>query len=63
MIVIGGDGTILRALQNTNASIIGVNAGGVGFLAELEPSEIEEGISRIKRGEYSGEQIQNQNQV
>ncbi len=55
MIVIGGDGTILRALQNTNASIIGVNAGGVGFLAELEPSEIEEGISRIKRGEYTVE--------
>ncbi|MGI5964706.1 MAG: inositol monophosphatase family protein [Candidatus Methanomethylophilaceae archaeon] len=55
VIVVGGDGTILRALQNTDAAIIGVNAGGVGFLAELEPDEIEEGISRIKRGEYTVE--------
>lgn len=55
VIVIGGDGTILRAFQHTDAAAIGVNAGGVGFLAEIEPDEIEESIARIRRGEYTVE--------
>ncbi|MDD4709561.1 MAG: NAD(+)/NADH kinase [Candidatus Methanomethylophilaceae archaeon] len=56
VVVIGGDGTILRALKKTDAAVIGINAGGVGFLAEVEPDEIEESISRIRRGEYSVEE-------
>ncbi|MDN5357289.1 MAG: kinase [Candidatus Methanomethylophilaceae archaeon] len=55
VIVVGGDGTILRALKKTDAAVIGINAGGVGFLAEVEPDEIEESISRIRRGEYTVE--------
>jgi NAD+ kinase len=40
-IVIGGDGTILRTIQQMNrpVPVLGVNWGGVGFLADLEPSE------------------------
>lgn len=52
MVAVGGDGTILRALQNNNAMIIGVNAGGVGFLTEVDIDSIEEGIARLRRGEY-----------
>ncbi|WP_133753669.1 NAD kinase [Naumannella halotolerans] len=42
-IVLGGDGTILRAAELTLASdtpLLGVNLGHVGFLAEAESSEI-----------------------
>lgn len=52
VIVIGGDGTLLRAMHNTNAKIVGVNAGSVGFLTAIEPDDIPEGIARLKRGDY-----------
>lgn len=55
VIVVGGDGTILRAFQHTDAAVIGINAGGVGFLAEIEPDDIEDSLSRITRGEYTVE--------
>lgn len=52
VIVIGGDGTILRALQNTNAIIIGINCGRVGFLAEISHENIKYGIKRLLSGDY-----------
>jgi len=52
IIAIGGDGTILRALQNSNAMIIGVNAGAVGFLAEIDLDGLGEGIKRLRKGDY-----------
>ena len=55
IIAIGGDGTILRALQNTDAMMIGINAGGVGFLAGMEPDQVEDGIRRLRSGEYTVE--------
>jgi len=55
MVAVGGDGTILRALQNNNAMIIGVNAGGIGFLAEIDIKDIKKGIARLRRGEYTVE--------
>lgn len=41
VIVIGGDGTILRTIQQMDrpVPVLGVNWGGVGFLADLEPDE------------------------
>jgi len=41
IIVVGGDGTILRTVQQMKRQIplIGINWGEVGFLADLEPSE------------------------
>ena len=52
VIVVGGDGTILRALQATDAIIVGVNGGSVGFLAEIETDGIEEGIRRLLAEDY-----------
>jgi len=52
MITIGGDGTILRTFMKNKAPLIGINAGGVGFLAEIGANEIEEGIRRLRNGEY-----------
>ena len=56
LIAIGGDGTILRALMKSDIPIIGVNAGGVGFLAEIDVKDIETGIARMRRGEYTIEE-------
>ena len=52
VIVIGGDGTLLRALQNTDAMVIGINGGSVGFLAEIDHDHIREGIERLLREDY-----------
>jgi NAD+ kinase len=41
VIIVGGDGTILRTIQQMNrpVPVLGINWGGVGFLADLEPAE------------------------
>ena len=54
-VVLGGDGTMLRALQRfrgTPVPVIGVNLGRVGFLASIDREEIEDGLSRVLSGEY-----------
>lgn len=42
VIAVGGDGTILNCARNAveyNKTVLGVNAGTLGFLASIEPSE------------------------
>jgi NAD+ kinase len=54
-IVLGGDGTMLRALQRflgTDIPVLGVNFGRVGFLASVQPNELESGLSRVFSGDY-----------
>ena len=54
-IVLGGDGTMLRALQRflgTEIAVIGVNFGRVGFLASIQQNELESGLARIFSGDY-----------
>jgi NAD+ kinase len=54
-IVLGGDGTMLRALARllgTDVPVIGVNFGRVGFLASVKPEELEESLQRVLAGEY-----------
>lgn len=53
LVTIGGDGTVLRAAMVSNTPILGVNAGGVGFLTQIERDGIREGIARLKAGDYS----------
>jgi len=54
-VVLGGDGTILRALQQyagTGVPVFAVNFGEIGFLATIEPEEIEEGMRRAFAGDF-----------
>lgn len=55
LVTIGGDGTILRTLQSTNLPILGVNAGVLGFLTEVQPDEIEESLKQLVDGDYKVE--------
>lgn len=57
-VVIGGDGTILRAAEITHGSgtpLLGVNLGHVGFLAEAESEDIESTIDAIVQRRYTAE--------
>ena len=59
VVVLGGDGTILRAAElthGTNTPILGINLGHVGFLAEAERDNLFDAVSRIARREYSVEE-------
>jgi len=54
-IVLGGDGTILRALQHYAGSgvpVFAINFGEIGFLATVEPPEIEDGMRRALDGDF-----------
>lgn len=54
LICFGGDGTILHAAKEAAARqipILGVNMGSVGFMAELEHSELSL-LSRVTAGKY-----------
>lgn len=55
LIVIGGDGTILRTsitVPKPEPPILAVNMGVRGFLTEVEPESACEAVERILRGEY-----------
>lgn len=54
-LTLGGDGTILRAARffaPLNIPILGINMGTMGFLTEVEVSEIDEAIEKILNGTY-----------
>src|SRR3954468_14676805 len=54
-IVLGGDGTMLRALarfHETGVPVIGVNFGRVGFLTAIAADELEAGIERVFAGDF-----------
>ena len=59
LISLGGDGTILRGVQYAlkwDAPLLGVNLGRKGFLAEIEPQDMEEALKRLVAGEYKLEE-------
>jgi len=54
-VVLGGDGTVLRALARflgTGVPVIGVNFGRVGFLSSMGRRDLEHGLGRVFAGEY-----------
>lgn len=54
LLVLGGDGTILRCAEicaRTGVKIVGVNYGTLGFLTEFEKDELEEIPEFLKRAE------------
>jgi NAD+ kinase len=55
-VVLGGDGTMLRALQRflgTSVPVLGVNFGRVGFLTSIRGEELETGLERAFAGEHT----------
>ena len=55
IIVFGGDGTMLRALDafvDSDIPMLGVNLGRMGFLLETEISELEHAIDSLLSGDY-----------
>ena len=59
MIVLGGDGTMLKAAKETAFSripLLGVNLGTMGYLAEVEVASLEEALERLLRGDYTVEE-------
>lgn len=55
MLVFGGDGTVLRALDsyvNCDIPILGVNLGRMGFLLETQPDELDHALDMIRTGRY-----------
>ena len=58
LIVVGGDGTILRTIRAVSAyniPVLGVNMGKVGFMAELRPDEAIERIPEFIQFTETGE--------
>ena len=54
-VVLGGDGTVLRALTRflgTGVPVVGVNFGRVGFLSSIGRRDLELGLGRVFAGEY-----------
>ena len=54
-IVLGGDGSILRAARHMNANqlpVLGVNLGKLGFLADIQPDELAHALSEIQSGAF-----------
>lgn len=55
LIVIGGDGTFLSAVQKRfaeNPVFVGFNTGNLGFFSEFSTDRIDDFVTMIKKGEY-----------
>uniref|UniRef100_UPI0025A2F966 NAD(+)/NADH kinase n=1 Tax=Klebsiella pneumoniae TaxID=573 RepID=UPI0025A2F966 len=59
VLVLGGDGTFLRAAElarSADIPVLGINLGRIGFLAEAEAENLEEVLTRVVSREYRVEQ-------
>ncbi len=55
VISLGGDGTLLRAMQyamRADVPLLGINMGRVGFLTEIEPNQMEESVKKLCEGAF-----------
>ncbi len=56
LVVLGGDGTFLRAAQavaEVDVPLLGINLGKVGFLSKAEAHELEAVLEQLQAGAYS----------
>lgn len=56
VICLGGDGTLLRALQAmapTPIPILGINLGRLGFMVDITAAQLEEALSALMAGDYA----------
>jgi len=54
-VVLGGDGTTLRALHrflDTSVPCLGINFGRVGFLTSIAGADLEDGLAKVFAGHY-----------
>ncbi|MFN8078682.1 MAG: NAD kinase [Kineosporiaceae bacterium] len=59
VVVLGGDGTILRAaelVRGSDVPLLGINIGHVGFLAEAERDDLHDTVLRIAQRRYEVEE-------
>ncbi len=59
VLVVGGDGTLLRAAELARPAgvpLLGVNLGHVGFLAEAEPEDLAAAVANVVAHRYSVEE-------
>lgn len=56
VVTVGGDGTILRALEKIDKPLFAINSGGMGFLSEVESKYSKEGLERVIAGDYNIEE-------
>ena len=55
LIVLGGDGTFLRAgraVAETDVPILGINSGTVGFLSKAEPEHLDQVLAQVRDGDF-----------
>jgi NAD+ kinase len=55
VISLGGDGTMLRAVDlayEAGVPVLGVNVGQMGYLTEIEPADFDTALDRIVAGDY-----------
>jgi len=53
---LGGDGTMLRTIDlvyESGVPVLGVNVGQLGYLAEVEPPELDQALERLVAGDYT----------
>jgi len=58
LVVLGGDGTMLRAARETAAfstPLLGINIGKLGYLTDVEPNRAKEAISAVINGNFKTE--------
>ena len=59
VVVLGGDGTVLRAAElvhGTDVPLLGINLGHVGFLAETEPEDLAMTVQQVVDRQYTVEE-------
>lgn len=59
VIILGGDGTMLKAAEpcgKNKIPVMGINLGKVGFMTEVEKSDMETACQKLLAGDYSIEE-------
>jgi NAD+ kinase len=59
LVVLGGDGTFLRAARaviDDDVPLLGINVGKVGFLSKVEATELERVLGQLVAGDYAIEE-------
>jgi NAD+ kinase len=58
VVVLGGDGTMLRAarlMAEKDVSLVGVNLGGLGFITEVSKEDLYDTLEKVLKGDYRKE--------